>query len=302
MVPVLSEPQRDWLLNPVNPSARYLTLTKLLKRSDDDPEVLAARASIPQADPARSILRAQYPQGYWMHPGIGYSPRYRATVWQILFLAQLGIARTAALDRAVAHLCEANQRADGAFRASKEPDDTPLCLNGSLLWALETLGYGQTPDVKRAWAWLTEELERGGFENRCPWAAVKVLWATNARRAPEVKGLRCAAAESLLAHPPDPERDDPRWFHLTFPLAHTGDLLQWLSVLAKAGYGDDPRLTFAWEWLERKRLPSGAWPLERRPGKLWADVGAVGEPNQWITIRALAVACLSDTATIGYAQ
>ncbi len=282
----------DWLMEPTNPAARYLTLTRVLERSGDDPDVRTAREAIPRAEPACSILRAQYPQGYWMHPGIGYSPRYRATVWQILFLAQLGMARTETIDRAVAHLFEANQREDGSFRASKEPRDTPFCLNGSLLWALETLGYADAPELKRAWAWLAEEIERGGFENRCPWATVKVLWAANARRAPEVKGLRRVAAESLLTHPPHPKRDDPRWFRLTFPLAHAADLLQWLSVLTEAGYGSDPRLAFARDWLERKRLPDGAWPLERRPGKLWADVGAVGEPNKWITIRALAVASL----------
>jgi hypothetical protein len=285
----------DWLLAPANPSARYLALTKLLGRPDDDPEARSVRASIPRADPARSILRAQYPQGYWMHPGIGYSPRYRATVWQVLFLAQLGMARTEALDRAVAHLCEVNQRADGAFRASKEPGDAPLCLNGSLLWALETLGYGDTPEVARAWAWLAEEINRGGFEDRCLWAAVKVLWAVNAvadgQRTATLDPVREAAAASLLAHPPDPAHDDPRWFGLTFPLAHAADLLQWLSVLTGAGHADDPRLACAREWLERKRLPEGTWPLERSPGKLWANVGPVGGPNKWVTIRALAVGC-----------
>lgn len=289
----------SWLLDPGNPSARYLALTRLLSRSPDDPDVSASRARISQTSPARDILRAQYPQGYWMHPGVGYSPRYRATLWQILFLAQLGMEAGEVLDRAVGHLLDANQRDDGAFRASKEPGDAPACLNGNLLWALETLGYGDSPPVRRAWAWLARVVEQYGLgatypDGRpCPWGAVKVLWATNAvpehRSTGAVRMLRRTAAELLLSSPPRPTRDDPVWFQLTFPLAHSADLLQWLEVLVDGGYGDDPRLDAARAWVADKKLPDGTWPLERIPGRQWADFGAVDEPNKWVTIRALAV-------------
>jgi len=261
----------------------------------------ASRAAIPRTGPAHDILLAQYPQGYWMHPGLGCSPRYRATVWQILLLAQLGMARCEALDRAVGHLFEANQREDGAFRASKEPGDTPLGLNGSLLWALETLGYGDAPQVREAWSWLAREMETRGLGMRDPggaapsWAPVKVLWAANAlppcrRQDDPVRRVSDAAAAALLlAGPPERAESDPRWFRLTFPLMEAADMLQWLDVLVEAGHGDDPRLAFARAWLAGKRGPDGAWSLERVPGKLWADVGKLSEPNKWITIRALAV-------------
>jgi len=93
----------------------------------------------------------------------------------------------------------------------------------------------------------------------------------------------------LLGAPPQRGAADPSWFHLTFPLTEGADLLQWLAVLVDAGYGDDPRLAPARSWLARKRRPDGAWPLERIPGKLWADVGGLDEPNKWVTVRALAV-------------
>jgi hypothetical protein len=297
--PVLSRNTLRWLLEPSAPSARYLTLTRILSRQEEDPQVLASRAAIPQASPARDILLAQYPQGYWMHSGIGYSPRYRATVWQILFLAQLGMARCDSLDRAVGHLFETNQREDGAFRASKEPRDTPTCLNGSLLWALEVLGYGDAAEVGSAWSWLAQQVEDYGFGatyaggEMCPWGPVKVLWAVNAvaegRHRAAVESLRGAAVNSLLDAAPDPERDDPRWFRLTYPLAHSADLLQWVAVLMGAGCRDDSRVEAAWSWLTRRRLPDGRWPLERVPGKAWADFGDVGRPNKWVTLRALAL-------------
>ncbi len=287
-----------WLLEPSNPSARYLTLTTVLRRGEEGPEVQASRASIPQAAPAHEILLAQYPQGYWMHPGIGCSPRYRATLWQILILAQLGMPRCPAVDRAVEHLFEANQQDDGAFRASKEPGDVPMGLNGSLLWALETLGYGEAPSVERAWSWLAGEIDthglasEGGSGGARAQGAVKVLWAANAvpseRRRGAVELVGREAAALLLDAPPERWGDDPRWFRLTFPLTEGADLLQWMAVLVDAGYGDDPRLAPARSWLARKGRPDGTWPLERVPGKLWADVGALDEPNKWVTVRALA--------------
>jgi hypothetical protein len=288
-----------WLLEPGNPSARYLTLTRILDRSEEEPEVQASRAAIPQAAPAHEILLAQYPQGYWMHPGIGYSPRYRATLWQVLILAQLGMPRCPAVDRAVDHLFEVNQSGDGAFRASKELGDVPIALNGSLLWALETLGYGEALAVERAWSWLAGEIETHGLtsggvggKSRTQ-GAVKVLWAANAvpfdRRPGAVELISREAAALLLDAPPNRGGGNSSWPRLTFPLTEGADLLQWMAVLVDAGYGDDPRLAPARSWLARKRRPGGTWPLERVPGKLWADVGALDEPNKWVTVRALAV-------------
>ena len=296
----LSPETLNWLVEPSNPSARYLALTRVLVRPERDGQVLASRADIPHAGPARAILQAQYPQGYWMRPGIGYSPRYRATVWQIIFLAQLGMGRVEPVDRAVGHLLASNQREDGAFRARKGPGETPVALNGSLLWALETLGYGGQPEVQRAWSWLAQRVDDHGFgdtggggRRSSPHGAVKVLWAANAvpedRREGAVTSLGEAAVASLLATPPDALREDPRWEQLTFPLADGADALQWLAVLVEAGCRDDCRLDQARSWLTRKRLLDGRWPLEHVPGKLWADFGEIGGPNKWVTLRALRV-------------
>ena len=43
-----------------------------------------------QTDPIASILAAQQPEGFWVKPGPGYTPKYRGTVWQLIFLDQLG--------------------------------------------------------------------------------------------------------------------------------------------------------------------------------------------------------------------
>ena len=81
-----------WLLepDPANPGVRYFALRDLLDRPADDPAVTAAQEAIMASGPVPAILDAQTPEGYWAKPGTGYSPKYRATSWQILFLAELG--------------------------------------------------------------------------------------------------------------------------------------------------------------------------------------------------------------------
>ncbi|MFN2165149.1 MAG: nitrogen fixation protein NifH, partial [Anaerolineae bacterium] len=106
-----------WLLEPANPSARYLALTRLLGCPEADPEVGEARSRIPGWPVAQSILDAQWPEGYWVGPGVGYSPKYKDTVWQVVFLSAMGAPRTPAIDRACAYVLEHSRLPDGRFTA-----------------------------------------------------------------------------------------------------------------------------------------------------------------------------------------
>lgn len=79
-----------WLLEDSNPAVRHLALRQLLDRPAEDDEVRLAQAAAMETDPIAAILAAQYPEGYWVKPGAGYAPKYRGTVWQVVFLDQLG--------------------------------------------------------------------------------------------------------------------------------------------------------------------------------------------------------------------
>ena len=107
----------EWLLEKDNPSVRYFALKYLLDRSDDDADVQAARRAIMRCEPIRKILAAQEPEGYWAKPGSGYWPSYRSTVWQILFLAELGVSgRHRQVQRGCEYLLEHAQAIHGACR------------------------------------------------------------------------------------------------------------------------------------------------------------------------------------------
>lgn len=93
----------EWLLEPGDPAVRHLALRQLFDRHADDPDVAASRRAAMRAEPIASILRAQSPGGYWEKPGPGYATKYRGTVWQLIFLDQLGADPT---DERIRRACE----------------------------------------------------------------------------------------------------------------------------------------------------------------------------------------------------
>ena len=318
-----------WLLAWDTPAVRAAALQRLLDRPAGDPDVAAARAAAMRTFPIRSILDAQHPEGWWAKPGAGYSPKYRSTVWQLIFLDQLGADGAdpriqLACDYVLAH----SQAAGGGFAASGAKTAAPPppsrvihCLNGNLVRAL--IGFGRAGDARvRAavdWAaraitgegrgpWFPEGTSGPGFEcganegKPCAWGAVKELLGLARLPAAQRRPLVVAAIETgvdfLLSR--DPAAADypmpwgtttpsTAWFKLGFPVAYTVDVLQNLEVLAELGYARDPRLEHALEWLVRQQ-DGGRW-VNRYAynGRTVVDIEPQGQPSKWVTLRACTV-------------
>ncbi len=302
----------DWLLEPDNPSVRYFTLRHLLDRSEEDAEVQAARRDIMASEPVQKILAKQKAEGYWVKPDKGYSPKYQATSWQILFLAELGADGQ---DERVRRGCE--------YFLSQSPSEKHggfvhliYCLNGNMLWALTALGFGRDERVARALDWLTGmivgDLPHTGshswpafvcganYKLPCAWGAVKALRALAslpaALQSPKVKKAAAATVEFLFSRDPAQadypayERVSGEWFKFGFPLSYTSDVLELSLALCEAGHGRDPRLRNAIELILSNRAPDGRWRMKHSlNGKMWADIEAKGKPSKWITLRALRV-------------
>ena len=54
-----------WLLEPENPSVRYWTLTDILDRPADDPDVREVKAAIAQQPLVQELFARQHPDGHW---------------------------------------------------------------------------------------------------------------------------------------------------------------------------------------------------------------------------------------------
>jgi hypothetical protein len=128
-----------WLLesDPVNPAIRCFALRDLLDRPADDPETQAARAAMMTTGPVPAILDAQHADGYWERPG-GGCWKYRQTVWQVMFLSELGADPSEAWVRqGCAYVLDHSRAPTGGFSFNRTPAPGSVvhCLTGNLLAA-----------------------------------------------------------------------------------------------------------------------------------------------------------------------
>lgn len=310
----------DWLLEPEHPGVRYFALRDLLGRADGDAAVRAARADLTRTGPVADILANRRPEGYWVKPGRGYSPKYTATVWQLILLAQLGADGS---DERIRASCEYvlryHQAKDGGMSFSGAPSGAVHCLNGNLLFAFLALGF--PPDDERiahAIDWQARcilgegtPFYRSGTTGPgfacaingalpCAWGAVKALNALSllprSERSTLVERAIDTGVEFMLRYDlasadyPHWGAISPHWFKFGYPLGYTSDVLEALDVLARLGHARDPRLARAIDFVLSKRCSDGLWKLERTlNGKTWVDIEKRGKPSKWVTLRALRV-------------
>lgn len=321
MLPLNADPL-PWLLENdlENPSIRYFALRDLLDQPDDASDVCCAREAIMEHGPVPQILAAQHSDGYWSKAGTGYSPKYRGTIWQIIFLAELGAdPHNEQVQHGCGYLLRQSLAPTGAFSCNQPPRPSGAvhCLNGNLLYALLSLGYADDPRVQIALNWQAQAIvgaetityyQSGtagpGFAcginlgQPCGWGATKAMRALVA--IPE--GKRTAVVQQaielginfLLQHDlatadfPYVERISSTWFKFGFPLSYWSDILETVSVLVDMGYGSDPRLAKVLQLILSKQDSQGRWKLENSlKGKMWVDIEKKGQPSKWITLRVL---------------
>jgi hypothetical protein len=291
-----------WLLEPDEPGLRYLAMRDFLELPKDDPNLLAAQKLAHTQGPIATILAAMHKDGYWAAPGPGYYPKYRASVWSLILLAQLGasVALDERIARACAYLVEHSLTPGGQFTASATPSGTADCLQGNLGWSLLELGYND-PRLQLAFEWMARSVTGEGVapkEDRealvryyagkcgplfacgsnngqsCAWGAVKVMLAFSkwpvARRTPLMEaaieqGIAFLfSTDPALANYPTGWTTKPsgNWWKFGFPVFYVTDLLQNVEALLGLGYADDTRLAHALAIIRHKQDAKGRWPLE----------------------------------------
>jgi hypothetical protein len=291
-----------WLLETDNPGVCYLTLRDVLDYPVDNVERRMACEAAHSEGPIGSILAVMNEEGYWAEPGPGYNPKYWATVWAVIMLAQLGASarQDERIMRACRYLVDHALAEGGQFTTSGAPSGTADCLQGNLCAALLDLGYDD-PRLDHAFEWMARCVtgegvaparERGaplryyagkcgplfacGSNNRlpCAWGAVKVMLAFSKlppeRRTPLINRAIEQGVEFLLstnpalANYPNGYNDKPsgNWWKFGFPVFYVTDLLQNVEALVRLGYGKDPRLAHALAVIRDKQDREGRWPLE----------------------------------------
>ncbi|RPI30348.1 MAG: nitrogen fixation protein NifH [Chloroflexota bacterium] len=225
----------------------------------------------------------------------------------------------------------------GGFSVDGRNSGLIHCLEGNLVAALIDLGWWGDPRLAEAVDWLARSITGEGIapaDNKdaplryyrscnsapgfvcaannykpCAWGAVKAVLALGKlpREAvtPAIQSAIQAGVDFLLSRDPA-QADYPTpfdtkpnrsWFQSGYPLAYVTDVLQNLEALAALGYGSDPRLQPAVDWLSSKQDAQGRWLMEYTyNGKTWVDIEQKGQPSKWVTLRALRVLKRSSSA------
>ena len=302
----------DWLLEEDQPSVRYLALTQLLDRPEDDPEVRAAKELIPRKGWAAEILAAQKPGGFWVGDESLYRPKYLSTNWMLLILSDLGLTRADPRIRTASELwIERFAKADGGFSMDGSKS-SHLCVVGNTARGLVKFGYADHPTVRSAFEWLVDHRDKNGgwscfgsgrnldsWEGMSAFAAYpRQKWTDGMKRAVE------DAAEFYLQR--ELHKQGPRyepWYQFHYPTHYYYDILVGLDFMTSLGYVADPRLQTAVTLLKEKQRPDGRWnldavhpDLEGNAAKWYAkgmptpfSLEKPGEPSKMITLRAKVV-------------
>ena len=283
-----------WLLEPDNPSVRYWTLTDLLDRPADDPQVQDAKAAIAKQPLVEEIFASQHPNGHW---GDDQTKPYtaRGTLGVLGVLHMLGAQPDERTTAGCDSLLRFSQNESGGLSLSKTQRSGVFpCTTGEQLPTLVYFGMGDDPRVRYAFAFVVEDMARpdaldcGRYQHQdCLWGAIAALNGLAVlpedMRSTRSQQVVRRLADALVDADYDFEGEHKRW--LTFGVPRMWDLLSALRTLAAHGYAHDPRFTTLLDLVLARQDEAGSWPcgsvsrtwpLERR-----------NRPSKWVTLDAL---------------
>src|SRR2546426_227007 len=182
----------DWLLEPGQPSMRYLALTQLLGKSETDSDVKQAKARITSAGWAAEMLARRDPAGWWVRDAHPMSPKYVAMNWNLLALSDLGATRATPEVRASCELWMEKSPLNGGGVGGMSNGHGHHCYTGNMTRSLIRMGYGDDRPGRKALDWLGLTAHpKGGW----------TCW--NYKNAPATRRA-LASWEGLSAFPPYP--------------------------------------------------------------------------------------------------
>ena len=289
---------QSWLLEPSEPSMRYLASRDLLRSLPSERSLSALRAAIPRSGWAKKILSRQKETTYWATKTTCYRPKFRSTIWQLQVLADLGLtSRDERISNAVDFWFELHCALDGGYSPEVKGRHGHLCTTGNMVRSLIHFGYLKDERVQSAIQWLVDaQLDDGGWD--CfgrkngtidGWEAMSAFSeipekerSSDVREATE-KGADFYLERRLL-HEGQLFRP---WFKLRYPWHYHYDVLVGLDFMSALGYSGDPRMGEALAHLKSKRSPDGRWDLDSTNGNLRLETPH--RPSKMITFLALRV-------------
>jgi len=240
-----------------------------------------------------------------------YRPKYIATNWLAIVLADLGMTRSDPRIRRTAEMILDRWSKRGGDLSGRSGE---ICVTGNAVRTLIRFGYLDHPVVERSISWIVRTQKPDGgwhcFPSRTGtldgWEGLAALAEIpeSARGESVRRSIERGAEFYLRHHLMDEGRVRyPPWFRIHYPNHYYYDILVGLRILVRLGYGKDPRIAAAIRWLRNKRGRDGTWALDATHPDIDAARGGyvvrnlvypmllepLSVPSRWATIEALSI-------------
>ncbi len=261
-----------WLLDQAdNPSVYFWFQRDIVGRPEDSPSLVQAREDILYSPSVQTLFAAQDPVGFWESFDSLDTPRFRATVWSLALLAELGVPRTSRRAHMASEFVLQNHVGRGGTITGL--DDQSLA--GLLARALAYFKQGD-PRLPSVIGALAAQAAHGN---------IFALWAmADAHNRGEYRESTERGAQVVL----DGLARGALPVFNAFPSFEPHDAVLALYVLTALGHGNDERTASAVERLWDKQQDGARWVLEQSFESVLAPE-PVGVPNKWATLHALRV-------------
>ncbi|MFP4345764.1 MAG: hypothetical protein ACLFU8_13805 [Anaerolineales bacterium] len=284
-----------WLIDPVNPSARLLTLEHIFNRS---PEALAQEEQrILDWSPVKSLIE----QADWIHLwGRATNPYYggvMGTFGSLYILTQLGVPAFRLATLACENLLQRGRLEDGRFAP---PDGGPvswICYTGMALRVLWHFGLGDDPRTdggKRALVHTVlhhpEYLDHNQPGSASVADLIKALHGLlsipREERTEEDESAIALLTRNVLNYDFDFGGREADWLQLRYPRYHDSDLLELCHLLASTTGSIHPRFQDLLRRMREMQTEEGRWlKIQAAPGTFQFE--RVGQPSRWLTFEAV---------------
>jgi hypothetical protein len=312
---MMSKPDQkaiDWLLDS-DPAIRWQVMRDLIHAPEK--EIAQERARIGSEGIGAKILALQSSAGTWS--GAAWNPGWNSTMHALILLRELGLDPTS--DAAIRAMKLVREKVTWKDCGPEKCDQNSFftgeiepCINGQVAASGAYFNQDVQGIIDRL---LGEQLSDGGWNcdaeigstrssfntTICVLEALLEYEISNGGN-PEVKNARLRSQDYLLERQLFRSKSTGKmiefdrmggasWTSFAYPTWWHYDVLRGLDYLRKAGVTPDERVKDAVELVLSKRTQDGRWNLETQyPGKTLVELNEnVGQPDRWITLRALRV-------------
>lgn len=283
-----------WLLDPENPSSRYLTLCHIFLK--DAGTLVAEQTRILNWEPIQ-ILRTHWdPVTHWGRANAPYFGSAVGSFGTLNMLQQIGAPLFPEVQATCESLLSTGRNELGVFTPEINATAPWLCYTGIALQTLTHFGYGDDPRTRAArntlvYAILHEPenlacpMVRGDCRDGMVKALSALLHHPVKQRSHDVEKAIDILGDNLIDFNYDFEGEDAEWAQPSYPRYYESDLMELCHVLAHTNYRRDSRFIRLLERLLSLQDAEGRWHKARPTPSL--SIERILQPSRWLTYEAI---------------